>query len=265
MARIAACPAPAATPAGKKFSDAPVRCVDCHRKVEPHEGKLGTDCAACHDTSRWSAVRFDHAKTKFPLQARHAQIPCAACHAGNRWKATPTACASCHTPDDVHRGQRGTACADCHTQASWTDAKFDHEKETGFALVGAHRQAACQSCHRSGRLEDDLPRECSGCHAAADSHAGRMGGKCETCHESTEWKTTHFDHAKDTKYTLTGAHCDRWPATAAIRRGHGPEARPAVRCLSPRRRCPRRIAGHDLRQLPWHGGVEHATSASTTT
>jgi Cytochrome c3/Cytochrome c7 and related cytochrome c len=192
--------------AGKKFSEAATRCVDCHRKVEPHEGKLGTDCAACHDTARWSATRFDHAKTKFPLQDRHAKIPCAACHAANRWKATPTACASCHTPDDVHRGQRGTACSDCHTQASWTDAKFDHEKETGFALVGAHRQAACQSCHRSGRLEDDLPRECSGCHAAADSHAGRMGGKCESCHETTEWKTTHFDHAKDTKYTLTGAH-----------------------------------------------------------
>ena len=120
--------------------------------------------------------------------------------------ATPTGCASCHATDDVHRGQRGTACADCHTQASWTDAKFDHEKETGFALVGAHKQAACQSCHRSGRLEDDLPRECSGCHAAVDSHAGRMGAKCETCHESTAWKTTHFDHGKDTKYPLTGAH-----------------------------------------------------------
>jgi Zn finger protein HypA/HybF involved in hydrogenase expression len=192
--------------AGKKFRDAPGKCVDCHRKVEPHEGKLGTDCAACHDTSRWSDTHFDHSKTKFPLQARHAQITCAACHAGNRWKATPTACASCHAPDDVHRGQRGNACGDCHTQASWTDAKFDHEKETGFALLGVHRQAACQSCHRSGDFKDKLPRECSGCHAAVDAHAGRMGSKCETCHESTDWKTTHFDHQRDTKYALTGAH-----------------------------------------------------------
>jgi hypothetical protein len=66
--------------AGKKFRDAQTRCVDCHKKIEPHAGKLGTDCASCHETSRWAAVRFDHAKTKFPLQARHAQIPCAATH-----------------------------------------------------------------------------------------------------------------------------------------------------------------------------------------
>lgn len=193
---------------GKKYREAPERCIDCHRKIEPHEEKLGNDCASCHATTGWSQVSYDHAKTRFPLQARHAQIPCAACHAGNLWKATPTACASCHTPDDVHRGQRGTDCGSCHTQASWTDAKFDHEKETGFALLGAHRQAACQSCHRSGRLEDELPRECSGCHASADAraHAARLGSKCETCHEPTQWQTTNFVHERDTKFTLTGAH-----------------------------------------------------------
>ena len=31
---------------GKTFSEAPGRCVDCHKSVDPHEGKLGTDCAA---------------------------------------------------------------------------------------------------------------------------------------------------------------------------------------------------------------------------
>jgi Cytochrome c3 len=192
--------------AGRKFREAPTGCVDCHRKAEPHEGKLGTDCASCHSTQRWSQVGFDHSKTKFALQGHHAAVTCAACHAGNRWKATPTTCASCHTPDDVHRGQRGTACADCHTQTSWTDARFDHEKETGFALTGQHKTAACAACHRSGRFDDKLPRECAGCHAAIDSHAGRMGNKCENCHATSKWNTTRFVHERDTKFTLRGAH-----------------------------------------------------------
>lgn len=192
--------------ANRKFREAPSGCVDCHRKIEPHEGRLGTDCASCHDTSRWQTVRFDHSKTRFTLQARHAELPCAACHASNRWKNTPLACASCHTPDDVHRGQRGPDCASCHTQRTWTDARFDHGKETGFALDGAHKSASCQSCHRSGRFEDKLPRDCSGCHAAIDAHAGRMGTQCEACHEATLWRNTHFVHERDTKFPLQGAH-----------------------------------------------------------
>jgi Cytochrome c3 len=192
--------------AGKKFREAPGGCADCHQKAEPHQGKLGTDCAACHETARWSAVRYNHDKTRFKLQARHAQIPCAACHASNRWKDTPMACASCHTPDDVHRGSRGTACADCHTQSSWKDAKFDHERETGFALLGAHRTATCQSCHRTGRFEDKIPKDCAGCHAAIDSHAGRMGTRCESCHQASAWQETHFVHERDAKFTLRGAH-----------------------------------------------------------
>src|SRR5215831_3905346 len=29
---------------GKKYRDATHRCVDCHRKDEPHDGKLGNEC-----------------------------------------------------------------------------------------------------------------------------------------------------------------------------------------------------------------------------
>jgi hypothetical protein len=192
--------------AGKRFREAPSRCVDCHEKQEPHQRKLGTDCASCHDTTRWSAMHFDHDKTRFALQSRHAEIPCAACHAGNRWKNTPAGCASCHAPDDVHRGERGNACADCHTQKSWSDTRFDHEKETGFALNGAHKTAVCQSCHRSGRFQDKLPKDCAGCHAAIDMHAGRMGTKCEACHDVSHWKPADFEHERDSKFALLGAH-----------------------------------------------------------
>jgi hypothetical protein len=192
--------------ADKKLREAPSGCVDCHKKIEPHEGRLGTKCADCHTQARWSDVSFDHAKTRFPLQAQHAKIPCAACHAANQWKNTPMRCASCHTPDDVHRGERGTGCADCHTQRSWKDARFDHERETGFALKGQHARAQCQSCHRTGRFEDKLLVDCVGCHAAVDSHRGRMGAKCESCHEAEKWQSTIFDHERDAKFARIGAH-----------------------------------------------------------
>ncbi len=191
---------------GKKFSEAPGRCSDCHKSADPHEGKLGTDCAACHATTRWSEVRYDHAQTRFPLQGHHAEIACTACHAGNHWKDTPMQCVSCHATDDVHRTSRGIKCGDCHTQSAWDTAKFDHAKETGFALLGAHSRATCQSCHVSGRYEDKLPKDCLGCHAAADSHAGRLGVKCESCHDSKAWKPASFDHTRDGKYALEGAH-----------------------------------------------------------
>jgi hypothetical protein len=194
--------------ADKKHSEAPGRCVECHKAVEPHEGKLGTDCASCHDTQRWSGVHYDHGKTRFTLQGRHAEIACTACHAGNRWKDTPLQCVSCHATDDVHRTQRGIKCGECHTQRAWDEAKFDHEKETGFALVGTHAKASCQSCHTTGNFKDKLPKDCMGCHAAADSHAGRLGTKCDSCHaaDAKAWKPAHFDHAKDGKYVLEGRH-----------------------------------------------------------
>jgi hypothetical protein len=225
-------PAPCASchTAGKPHREAPSRCVDCHRKIEPHAGRLGEDCAGCHNTARWSDVRYDHSRTRFALRGQHAKIPCAACHAGNRWQRTPTACASCHTPDDVHRGQRGTDCGSCHTENSWRDARFDHEKETGFALNGAHKTAACQACHRSGRFEDKLEKTCAGCHKAADAHAGRMGDKCESCHDESRWKVTRFVHERDTKFTLRGAHsnlaCHSCHVAAVTRQ------KPAQQCVA---------------------------------
>jgi hypothetical protein len=191
---------------GKPLRAAPSGCVDCHKKQEPHEGKLGNDCATCHDTRSWNNVRFDHGKTRFALQARHAELPCAACHAGNRWRQTPMACASCHAPDDVHRGERGNDCANCHTQSTWSDARFDHGKETGFELKGAHAKADCQSCHRSGRFQDELPKDCAGCHRAIDAHAGRMGRACGDCHGVEQWKVPAFEHERKARFALTGAH-----------------------------------------------------------
>jgi hypothetical protein len=191
---------------GKPWREAVATCKGCHAKVEPHAGKLGNDCAACHSTTNWLQVRFDHGKTKFALHGKHADTPCAQCHFGNRYAGTPTQCAACHAPDDVHRGERGERCAECHTEQSWKAATFDHAKQTGFALVGAHAQLACQGCHRSGQLKDPLPKDCRGCHAGQDAHAGRFGTDCAKCHGNDKWQTVNFDHGRDGHWQLAGRH-----------------------------------------------------------
>ena len=155
--------------AGKPYRDAPKTCNDCHRDEEPHEGRLGKDCGSCHDSVTWARAKYDHGKTDFPLKDRHAEVACASCHFGNRYDGTPTACASCHAPDDAHRGARGSDCGSCHVTTGWDTARFNHEKETGFALLGAHSKASCASCHKSGRYEDELPKDCNGCHKAEDT------------------------------------------------------------------------------------------------
>jgi hypothetical protein len=192
--------------AGKKFRDAPASCGACHKSADIHRGALGANCGSCHATTSWRGARFDHDKTKFPLRAAHRETPCAACHIAARYKGTPLGCAACHTPDDVHRGARGASCGDCHTESGWKNTRFDHAKETGFALLGRHLAVDCAGCHRSGRFEDELPRDCIGCHRAADSHAGRLGEACADCHGNESWKTTTFDHARQTRFALLGSH-----------------------------------------------------------
>lgn len=192
--------------ARKKFREAPRDCATCHKKVEPHEGKLGHDCGTCHDVVAWRHVTFDHDKTSYPLREKHAEVPCIGCHFGNRYKGTPQVCVSCHAPDDVHHGERGPKCADCHTTAGWKTAKFDHFKETGYALEGVHARVDCQDCHRSGNLKDKLPRDCVGCHAGQDSHAGRFGTGCGKCHGNEKWKPSTFDHVRDGHWALLGKH-----------------------------------------------------------
>jgi len=193
---------------GQAYRAAPSRCLDCHRDDEPHGGQLGTDCGACHGPDGWARGRFDHARTDFALRDRHAEAACAACHLGNRYRATPTQCASCHAPDDVHRGNRGPDCAACHTAVGWKTSRFDHGRETGYALGGVHAQADCKSCHTSASIKDPLPRDCAGCHRSDDAHATRFGDGCERCHGQVAWQPANYDHARDAKFALAGRHAE---------------------------------------------------------
>lgn len=190
---------------GKKFREASSSCGNCHRADDVHRGGLGADCGTCHSPVSWRQVRFDHATTRFPLRGAHAQVACGACHIAGRYRATPQSCGACHAPDDVHRGSRGEKCADCHTETTWKTARFDHARQTGFALLGAHATLDCAGCHRSATFDDKPPRGCVGCHRSDDAHAARFGEDCASCHGNEQWRQVAFDHAR-THFALTGRH-----------------------------------------------------------
>ena len=193
--------------AGKKFREAPKACFDCHKKDDPHRARLGNDCGSCHASTGWTVdlARYDHGKTKFPLKGKHADQPCISCHVGEVYKDLPTGCNDCHAIQDVHLRRFGAACGDCHSNDSWKDAKFDHGKQTKFALLGAHDKAKCSDCH-GGDIKAKLSTACVDCHRAQDVHQAKLGKDCGDCHGAVAWNTgVKFDHDL-TNYPLVGLH-----------------------------------------------------------
>src|SRR5579871_3385768 len=189
------------------WSKAPTDCVLCHRGDDVHHGQLKRSCGDCHSSMSWSGARFDHNQTAFRLSGAHLTVACNACHIGGRYTGAPQTCVGCHATDDEHRGSRGPDCGKCHNTNEWKSARFDHFKETGFALLGAHDRLDCLTCHRTGNYHQQLPKDCFGCHHADDAHAGRFGAKCADCHDNDRWKPgAPYDHQGRHHFALVGAH-----------------------------------------------------------
>jgi hypothetical protein len=191
---------------GEKYREAPSECSTCHGEDDVHKGRLGSDCAKCHGVDSWKQGRFDHSKTRFPLEQGHADVACALCHPNQRYEKTPLDCRSCHGLDDAHRGRFGQRCATCHTTRDWRSARFDHDRETHFPLRGAHAKARCEACHKGVLHEEKLATDCYSCHRLDDDHRGRNGRECARCHDTSSWKKSDFDHDRDTDFPLRGAH-----------------------------------------------------------
>lgn len=184
-------------------------CLTCHRDDDKHRGHFGTQCASCHATTRWSAIRFDHARdTMYALHGAHTTIACEACHIEPVFEvALASGCSDCHAKEDPHEGQLGIACQDCHNDSSWkSDVFFDHDL-TRFPLLGKHVDAACDACHQTHAFRD-APDACVDCHTADDPHADRYGDDCAACHNPVNWRAWQFDHDRQTDFALTGAHAD---------------------------------------------------------
>jgi Zn finger protein HypA/HybF involved in hydrogenase expression len=174
----------------KLTSSLPTGCFDCHKKQDVHKGQLGTQCADCHKTGTWRKdVTFDHDKTKFPLKGMHVAVACESCHADATYQDASTTCVSCHAKDDVHVGRFATACENCHGSVSWKVVRFDHGKDTKFALTGAHAKVGCNGCHTAKNVKSArLSMACFDCHKAQDVHRGAFGRDCAACHTTSTFK-----------------------------------------------------------------------------
>ena len=170
-------------------------CADCHEN--PHGTQFAKEmkkdgCATCHTPADWDIPNIDH--SIWPLTGAHASTACAGCHtptekdrkagSGASYRLAPRACEGCHA--DVHRGQFRLSepkrpCNECHSTTTFTIRDFPHEKRTGYALEGGHRQLACERCHAKRTFAGGVTsvnyrlgyRGCRDCHADPHQQAAR--------------------------------------------------------------------------------------------
>jgi hypothetical protein len=186
-------------------------CPSCH--LDPHDGaytgvsaspgKLA--CPECHNLSTFAPSTIDvqgHTRFGYELEGAHRAIPCVDCHPGlhrtprnsslaaARGDEPPLLfarkhgeCVDCH--EDRHRGQLQGSCSRCHDMTAFRPAaRFDHDRDTPFALRGAHADVACGRCHPSQTdstgqamtIFKPVPVACQGCHLKTPSPSGLISG-----------------------------------------------------------------------------------------
>jgi len=210
LVAVAAVRADTSVSVRRTFLGLSTTCAACH--LDEHRGAAGRQCLDCHDLTAWKpAPKFDHARTRFPLTGRHAELRCSQCHVERRAlavapsgetdssyvdfraartasrTATENSCASCHASPHREAGRSGR-CEPCHTTRSWFDLpdsvrRFDHST-IGFPLRGAHADARCESCHLAG-ADDPLPARVALVRANFVRPFARQKmqfARCDQCH-----------------------------------------------------------------------------------
>jgi hypothetical protein len=210
-------------------------CESCH--ADPHRGRFTGPCRECHVTTGFAVIdrgTFNHNRTRFPLNGRHASVACAACHdrPGQQGKNPPFAtCAACHT--DPHGGTATLAgavvdCDGCHDESGFRTSTFTvaRHQTTRFRLDGKHAQLACVACHvknppgtpaallgTAGILLRPAFAHCSSCHT--DDHGGQLAarpdrGECSSCHTPAGWTPSTFTVAAHAtlRLALEGRHAE---------------------------------------------------------
>ena len=171
-------------------------CSGCHADDDVHHGQEGKVCERCHQTQNWSErIVFDHDLTRFPLLGLHATAPCEECHTTAAFRDTSLRCISCHRKDDKHKATLGPDCQQCHNPNSWSAWQFDHEKQGGFRLDGAHESLDCIDCHTTPSKSSKLntANSCNSCHRTDDIHKGRFGRNCARCHTTERFSDVHIN------------------------------------------------------------------------
>ncbi len=164
-----------------KFKFKSNNCEECHDNVHKNSLEFDNDiianCESCHSLDEWSAINFNHDKTKFKLIGKHQDVSCTKCHFSNeklphQFVVLSESCESCH--DDNHNGQFSAKynnnCSKCHSPVSWAVDNFNHS-ETRFPLDGEHKNVQCAGCHKETEINgkkiiqyklDDIT--CKSCH-----------------------------------------------------------------------------------------------------
>lgn len=184
------------------------KCSTCHVSADSHMGVFGDKCESCHSESGWDKTDFDHLKkTEYGLEGQHQKLSCSSCHFEQQ--NPDTTCHGCHQQNDVHLGGNGKECEQCHNNEQWAKAEFDHDKQTPFALIGAHKALSCPACHLPGQNQpehDSQVRQCKDCHLVDDPHKAHLGDTCQTCHAQDKWQEKVTFNHDFTGFPLTGGH-----------------------------------------------------------
>jgi hypothetical protein len=213
-----------------------VDCASCHA-VDGFDRSSYT--VAAHAQAKFPLAGKHAATACVKCHAQLASTPAVAAAWGpSRVVLRPAfgRCVSCHV--DPHAGRFEPAgarahkggCTDCHTMAAFRPSKYDGRMhaECVFPLSGAHNAVPCQTCHAelksppspssmpadSARMRalhfDNTRRLCADCHETPHGKqfaARKDKGACQGCHDDRAFSpASKFDHDKDSRYRLDGAH-----------------------------------------------------------
>lgn len=209
-------------------------CIACHENIgnQMKQGsgihgpmRNASECRACHpdhrgrefDMVEYARQTFDHSRTSFNLDNRHAQVDCVDCHSSEASTVSP-ACESCHEEPAVHAGMFPTDCGACHqgavwSEVTWNDQPYDHNL-VGFSL-NLHQidydesPIICQDCHATSTVSS-TDAGCQTCHSTYDNlftaeHSLAFGQTCTECHDGVD-RMRNFDHS--TVFILDGKHTE---------------------------------------------------------
>ncbi len=202
------------------YDNTPTSCESCHGGEQP-ENHFNGDCAACHSSSSWSDVLFDHTLAENAdcaschLQdrpANHYSGQCSQCHNTSDWDnvsfnhSGQADCASCHADDRPANHDSGQ-CSQCHNTNDWDDASFNHTGQTDCASCHAnqapnnHYSGQCLQCHNTNDWDDASfnhtgQTDCKSCHEN-DRPAEHDPGQCSDCHNTRDWDDADDDDDDD--------------------------------------------------------------------
>jgi len=210
-------------------------CNSCHSLDGWRPSTFGT---AAHGSLR---LPLDGAHAVVPCAACHSEnrpglrpLPQGGAAGSARVALRPpeTTCVQCHADPHVWGTARSAAtpCTACHTTGGFRRTTMDAaaHSSTRYPLEGAHRAVPCVGCHTAMENRARAPSTlivgashapkleltmssttCASCHHNPHGAelTGTGKGACDRCHTLSSFTpASRFDHARDARFALQGAH-----------------------------------------------------------